>query len=75
MCHSFVWERVNFLCRGLYNAVFWIFDDNSGDDIPMILLVAEQCLHRDKDCFCFLCCPGSEEAGDAQDERRHSQDS
>ena len=47
--HGFGWDRVDSLCGGLYDAVLWIFDENSGDNTPMFLVVAEQCLHRAKD--------------------------
>lgn len=33
--HVFVWGKINFLCRGWLNAVFWILDENSGDNTPM----------------------------------------
>lgn len=28
---SFHWDDINFLCGGLYEAVLWIFVENSGD--------------------------------------------
>jgi len=34
-CHGFDWDRLNFLHRGLYDAVFWIFDENSSDNTLM----------------------------------------
>ena len=49
-CHGRGWTKVNFLSRGSCDALFWIFfDENSGDNKPMVLVVAEQCLHRAKD--------------------------
>lgn len=44
--HSFAWNRVNFLCICSYNAVFWIFDENSGDSTDVFHLLqsnAESC--------------------------------
>lgn len=47
-CHGFGWDRVNFPHRGSQNAVldFWW---KSCDNTPMVLIVAEQYLHRVKD--------------------------
>ena len=45
-CHGLGWNKVNFLSRGSCDALFWIFfDENSGDNKPMVLVVAEQCSH------------------------------
>lgn len=50
---SFYYEvlllRVTFLCRGSHDAVFWICDENSCDNMLIHLDVAEQCSHRSKD--------------------------
>lgn len=35
-CHGFGWNKVNFLNRGLYDDVFWLFNENGGDYIPML---------------------------------------
>lgn len=34
-CHGLGWDSVNFLHRGLHDAVFWIFDENSVDNTRM----------------------------------------
>lgn len=47
-CHAFGGDRINFLHRDSYDLVPWIFDENSGDNAPMVLIVAEQCLPRVK---------------------------
>lgn len=36
---GFSWDRVNFLCRGLYDVMFWILDENKGDSTQMFLLL------------------------------------
>jgi len=38
---GFGWDRVNFLCTGSYENVFWIFDENSGGNTAMLFVVAE----------------------------------
>lgn len=35
---GFDWKRVNFLCRDLYNVVFWIFYENGGNALMFSLL-------------------------------------
>ena len=42
LCPGFGWGRVNFLPGSWGNAVFWIWDDNSVDNILMLLAVARQ---------------------------------
>lgn len=49
VCHGFGRDRVNFLPKGLSDAVFWTFDENIGDNTLMYLIVAELCLHRAQD--------------------------
>lgn len=34
--HGFGWDKVDFLHRGSYDAVLWIFDENSGDSTSLI---------------------------------------
>lgn len=31
LCPGFGWDKVNFLQRSSYNAVFWICDEDNGD--------------------------------------------
>lgn len=51
---------VNFPCWGLYNVVFWVLVENSGDNTQMILVVVEQCLHRANN-FMLLLLPCQQE--------------
>lgn len=69
-CHGFGWDRVNFLCRGLYDVVFCILNENSGDDMPMFLVVAEQWLHSAKDIFVSSMLQCHKKAGGAQEDGR-----
>lgn len=50
-CHGFDWNRLNFLHRGLYDDVIWIFNENNSDNTPVSLVIAEQCLYSQG----FLC--------------------
>lgn len=34
-CHGSGWDRDNFLCRCLYDAMFWTCDENSGDNTQL----------------------------------------
>jgi len=45
-CPSFGWDRVNFICRGLYNAVFWIFDENN-DDSTLVFQLLLSSAHKE----------------------------
>lgn len=56
-CHGNGCDRASFVCRSSHNAVFWNFDDNSGDTTLMLLVVAEPCLHGAEDFFLFLMLP------------------
>lgn len=74
-CHGFGWDKAYFLHRDVYDAVFWVFDENNGDNTWMFLVVAKYHFHLVKDFF-YLCCPASEGAGGAQEAGRgHRQDS
>lgn len=35
-CNGFHWDRVNFLHRDSYHAVFWIFNENSAGNIDVL---------------------------------------
>lgn len=41
--------RIFFLLNIWYDAMFWIYDENGGDNTPMFSAVAEQHSHRTKD--------------------------
>lgn len=42
-------EFIFFIEKGWCGAVLWIFEENSGDNTPMFLVVAEKYLHRARD--------------------------
>ena len=44
-----VLAEINFLHRGLYDAMFWIVIENQCDNTPMLSVVAERYLYRVKD--------------------------
>jgi len=64
-CPGFGWDRVNSLSGSWCSAVFWVWDENSVDNILMFLAVARQ-----SRTFQLLMLPGAREAG-----RGHSRDS
>jgi len=41
ICPGIGWDRVNFLSGSWCSAVFWIWDENSVDNILMFLVVAK----------------------------------
>jgi len=49
-CPGFCWDIVNFLAGSCCSAVFWIWDENNVDKIPMLLVVVRPGL------FSFFCC-------------------
>lgn len=63
--HSFGWDIVNFLCRGSYDVMFWIFDEKNGDKTPneTILNCFRSVLIQSQGLSWFSCCPASEEVG------------
>lgn len=74
--HGFGWDRINVLCRGSHNTVFWIFDENCGDNTLIFFSCCRAVLKQSQGLFCFLYCPTSKEAGGTQEVgNRHSQDS
>lgn len=48
-CPSFVWDKVYFLYRGSYHAMFWIPNKNNTDNTLTFLVVLELCLHWAED--------------------------
>lgn len=62
-CHG--WD--NFLCRGSYVAVFWIFDENSSDN-TLMFCCCRVVLAWSQGHFTVSCCPAYE--GKHQDSGR-----
>lgn len=64
-CHHFSWDRVNFLHRGLYDAMFGVSDANSSDSRAKVQLLQSRAHPKPKPSL-PLSCPTSKGLGAAQ---------